>query len=113
MARTARLSEQDPVSEQDPAQGLMSGSHSRQAARQPEHKPARELWSDNLGRVGIRCGQILLVLAVAAVSIYGLLQVRLLVIPVLIALILAAAIGPFVNLLRRRGLPGGAATAVA
>ncbi|MET3932962.1 putative PurR-regulated permease PerM [Arthrobacter sp. OAP107] len=114
MARTARLSEQDPVSEQDPAQRLMSGPNSpRRAARQPEHKPARELWSDNLGRVGIRCGQILLVLAVAAVSVYGLLQVRLLVIPVLIALILAAAIGPFVNLLRRRGLPGGAATAVA
>nr|WP_306926929.1 AI-2E family transporter [Arthrobacter globiformis] len=71
------------------------------------------MWSDNLGRVGIRCAQILLVLAVAAVSAYGLLQVRLLVIPVLIALILAAAIGPFVNLLRRRGLPGGIATAVA
>jgi predicted PurR-regulated permease PerM len=63
--------------------------------------------------VGIRCAQALLVLAVAAVSVYGLLQIRLLVIPVLIALILAAAIGPFVNLLRRRGLPGGAATAVA
>jgi predicted PurR-regulated permease PerM len=63
--------------------------------------------------VGIRCAQVLLVLAVAAVSVYGLLQIRLLVIPVLIALILAAAIGPFVNLLRRRGLPGGAATAVA
>ncbi|MFC9350629.1 AI-2E family transporter [Arthrobacter sp. NPDC057013] len=114
MARTARLSEQDPVSGQDPAQAPLSGPHSpSQAARPPEHKPARELWSDNLGRAGIRCGQILLVLAVAAVSIYGLLQVRLLVIPVLIALILAAAIGPFVNLLRRRGLPGGAATAVA
>lgn len=85
----------------------------RRAPGQPDRKPPRELWSDNLGRVGIRCAQILLVLAVAAVSVYGLLQVRLLVIPVLIALILAAAIGPFVNLLRRRGLPGGAATAVA
>jgi predicted PurR-regulated permease PerM len=40
-------------------------------------------------------------------------QIKLLVIPVLIALILAAAIGPFVNMLRRRGLRGGAATAVA
>ena len=52
-------------------------------------------------------------LAVAVVATYGLLQVRLLVIPIIIALILAAAIGPFVNLLRRRGLPGGLATGVA
>jgi putative heme transporter len=108
MARTARLSEQDPPQE------FASGPPApRQATRQPGHKPPRELWSDNLGWVGIRSAQVLLVLAVAAVSIYCLLQVRLLVIPVLIALILAAAIGPFVNLLRRRGLPGGAATAVA
>jgi predicted PurR-regulated permease PerM len=108
MARTAQLSEQDPP------QQLASGPLTpRTAARQQENNPSRELWSDNLGRVGIRCAQLLLVLAVAAVSVFGLLQVRLLVIPVLIALILSAAIGPFVNLLRRRGLPGGASTAVA
>ena len=47
------------------------------------------------------------------VSVFALLQIRLLVIPVLIALILAAAIMPFVNLLKRRGLPASAATAVA
>lgn len=47
------------------------------------------------------------------VAIFGLLQIRLLVIPVLIALILAAAIGPFVNMLRRRGWRGGLATGVA
>jgi putative heme transporter len=108
MARTAPLSEQDPLREQ--ATGPVTP---RSAPRQPDRKPPRELWADSLGRVGIRCAQVLLVLAVAAVSVYGLLQIRLLVIPVLIALILAAAIGPFVNLLRRRGLPGGAATAVA
>ncbi|MDP9694267.1 UNVERIFIED_ORG: putative PurR-regulated permease PerM [Arthrobacter globiformis] len=108
MARTA------PLSEQDPPRVLASGPLlRRRAPGQPDHISPRELWSDDLGRVGIRCAQVLLVLAVAAVSVYGLLQVRLLVIPVLIALILAAAIGPFVNLLRRRGLPGGAATAVA
>ncbi|WP_314191676.1 AI-2E family transporter [uncultured Arthrobacter sp.] len=108
MALTAPLSEQDPLQEQAPPP-----LPPRSAPRQADHKPPRELWSDSLGRVGIRCAQVLLVLAVAAVSVYGLLQIRLLVIPVLIALILAAAIGPFVNLLRRRGLPGGAATAVA
>jgi predicted PurR-regulated permease PerM len=63
--------------------------------------------------VGIRSAQVLLILTVAVVSVYALMQIKLLVIPILIALILAAAIGPFVNMLRRRGLPGGAATAVA
>ncbi|WP_247042053.1 AI-2E family transporter [Arthrobacter rhizosphaerae] len=76
-------------------------------------KTPRSLWSDSLGRVAVRSAQILLILAVVSVSIFALMQIRLLVIPVLIALILAAAIGPFVNLLRRRGLPGGAATAIA
>ena len=70
-------------------------------------------WADGLGRVGVRSAQILLVLTVVVVSVFALLQIRLLVIPVLIALILAAAIMPFVNLLKRRGLPASAATAVA
>lgn len=78
-----------------------------------ERKPPGALWADGLGRVGIRSAQVLLILAVAVVSVYALMQIKLLVIPVLIALILAAAIGPVVNLLRRRGLPGAAATGLA
>ena len=70
-------------------------------------------WQDGLGRVGSRCAQLLLILALVSVAVYGLLQIRLLVIPVLIALILSAAIGPFVNLLRRKGLPGVPATLIA
>jgi predicted PurR-regulated permease PerM len=73
----------------------------------------RDLWADGLGRVGTRAAQILLILMVAVVSVYALMQIKLLVIPILIALILAAAIGPFVNVLRRRGLPGGVATGLA
>ncbi|MFK0040212.1 AI-2E family transporter [Paenarthrobacter sp. NPDC090517] len=76
-----------------------------------QYKP--DLWKDSLGRTAIRASQILLVLTLTVVAIFGLLQIRLLVIPVLIALILAAAIGPFVNMLRRRGWRGGLATGVA
>ncbi|WP_091465128.1 AI-2E family transporter [Paenarthrobacter nitroguajacolicus] len=76
-----------------------------------QYKP--DLWKDALGRTAIRASQILLVLTLTVVAIFGLLQIRLLVIPVLIALILAAAIGPFVNMLRRRGWRGGLATGVA
>ncbi|MEV7635553.1 AI-2E family transporter [Pseudarthrobacter enclensis] len=92
------------------------------AGRRPADAPAAatgkdrtpsELWSDGLGRAGTRAAQVLLIIIVAAVSVFALMQIKLLVIPVLIALILAAAIGPFVNLLRRRGLPGGLATGIA
>jgi len=72
-----------------------------------------DLWKDSLGRTAVRASQILLILTLTVVAIFGLLQIRLLVIPVLIALILAAAIGPFVNMLRRRGWRGGLATGVA
>ena len=108
MDRTARTAEQGPPQEAVPGQ-----PPARETTRQVEQKPARELWADGLGRVGIRSAQILLILTVAVVSVYALMQIKLLVIPILIALILAAAIGPFVNMLRRRGLPGAAATGVA
>ncbi|YCQ26880.1 AI-2E family transporter [Arthrobacter sp. Z4-13] len=83
------------------------------AAGKPEPKPVSALWTDGLGRVGMRSGQILLILTLAVVSVYALMQIKLLVIPILIALILAAAIGPFVNMLRRRGMRGGVATGIA
>ncbi|MFN3923657.1 MAG: AI-2E family transporter [Pseudarthrobacter sp.] len=67
-------------------------------------------WQDGLGRASIRAGQILVLLALSAVLVYGLIQVRLVVIPLLLALILAAAIAPLVNWLRRKGWPSAAAT---
>lgn len=128
MARSSRLTEHD-VSHEPPqeataqspaaaaaaALGEPGGEGQRPpAARKPkEPKSPSELWSDGLGRVGIRAAQVLLILTVAVVSVYALMQIKLLVIPVLIALILAAAIGPFVNMLRRRGMRGGLATGIA
>jgi len=60
--------------------------------------------TDRLGRVAIRCGQILVIIVVAALVVYALIQLKLVVIPLLIALIVAAAASPLVNWLRRRGL---------
>lgn len=68
-------------------------------------------WRDGLGRVSIRSAQLLLLVTTVVVSIYGLIQIRLVVIPLLLALILAAAISPLVNMLRRRGWPSALATA--
>jgi len=79
----------------------------------PEQAPARPgPWSDGLGRASIRSAQTLLLLALVSVLVYALTRVTLIVIPVIIALILAAAIAPLVTWLRRRGWPAAAATGV-
>ncbi|GAA1751601.1 AI-2E family transporter [Agromyces humatus] len=63
--------------------------------------PGGPIWNDRLGRWAIRSLQLVLVLTLAAVAVWALVQVRLLVIPVLIALILAAAASPLIGRLRR------------
>ncbi|MDQ0733616.1 AI-2E family transporter [Arthrobacter agilis] len=72
----------------------------------------KDPWRDSLGHASIRAAQVLLVLVLAVVAVYALIQVRLVVIPMLLALILAAAIGPFVNWLRRKGWGPSLATGV-
>ena len=69
-------------------------------------------WRDSLGNASIRSAQVLIVLVLAVVAVYALIQVRLVVIPMLLALILAAAIGPFVLWLRRKGWSPSLATGV-
>lgn len=70
----------------------------------------RNPWHDGWGRASIRAAQVLLLLGLAWVLVYGLIQIRLVIIPVLLAVILAAAIAPFVHWLRRKGWPSGVAT---
>lgn len=85
-------------------------------APSPTHRPgppppsAPGPWQDGLGRAATRSAQALLVLALAACLVWGLTQVKLLVIPVLIAAILAAALSPLVRLFRRWGWPRALAT---
>ncbi|MFC0678430.1 AI-2E family transporter [Lysobacter korlensis] len=71
------------------------------------------VFADRLGRLGIRSGLILLVVLLAAAIVWGLVQLKLIVVPLLIALILAAAIGPMVNWMVRRGVPATLATWIA
>ncbi|MCS5718715.1 AI-2E family transporter [Herbiconiux sp. CPCC 205763] len=81
------------------------------APEPPEPRPTlRALLTDRLGEVGIRSAQILLGLTLAAVIVFGLVQLKLVVIPVLIALILAAALSPVIRWMRRRGLSAILAT---
>lgn len=65
--------------------------------------PAVGPWADSLGRAGSRAAQALLVAAVVVGLIWILLQVKVVLIAVLVALILASAVGPVVKWLERKG----------
>lgn len=58
-------------------------------------------WSDTFGRIAIRVLQSLLVLAAVVVVVYAGIQLKLVVIPVLIALIVASALRPLVRVLEK------------
>ncbi|WP_193510388.1 AI-2E family transporter [Cryobacterium sp. BB736] len=69
-----------------------------------------ELLTDNLGRVALRCLQVIVILTLAAVVVFALIELKLVVLPVLIALILASAFNPLIGWLRRRNVPRMLAT---
>ena len=68
------------------------------------------IFTDRLGHLGLRSGQILLVIALAAVVVFAMVQLKLVVIPLLIATILASALSPLIMWMRRRGMPAIFAT---
>ena len=70
----------------------------------------RGLWADGFGRTATRSAQFIMVLVALSVAVYGLIQLKLIVIPLMVALILAAALSPVVAFLRGKGLPGALAT---
>nr|WP_325210078.1 AI-2E family transporter [Salinibacterium sp.] len=70
----------------------------------------RPLWTDSLGRLGIRSAQILLVLIIAGLVVYASVQLKIIVIPVFVALILASALYPLVRWLVNHRVPRPLAT---
>ena len=78
----------------------------------PNFSKQRNYWEGSLGHAAQRSAQVLLVLVLVGLGVFALTRLSLVVIPVLLALILAAAIAPFVNWLRRKGWPGALATGV-
>jgi predicted PurR-regulated permease PerM len=73
-------------------------------ASDSERSGLRAIWTDRLGTWSTRALQVLLLLTLAGVTVFALTQLKLVVIPVLIALILAAAASPLVVWMRRRGM---------
>jgi predicted PurR-regulated permease PerM len=76
----------------------------------PASRTASALWADPVGKVGTRSLQVLAIVALVAASVFALTRLTLIVIPVLLALVLAAAFSPLVGFLRRKGLPSVLAT---
>ncbi len=80
------------------------------AIEHSEEAPPRSLWSDGFGRLAVRALQIIIVVVVVAAVIWGIRQVTLVVIPLILALIFASAFGPFTMWMRRKGVPSLVAT---
>ncbi|MER7797004.1 AI-2E family transporter [Microbacterium sp. NPDC096154] len=78
----------------------------------PPTQPPRRLWADGLGTVATRAIQIVAIVVLVAGAIWGLQYLTLVVIPVLIALILACAFEPFMRALRSRGMGSLPATLI-
>lgn len=68
----------------------------------PPGERATSPWSDRFGRFSLRALQVLLVAALALVVLQLIGILRLVVIPIVLALLLSAAFAPLVTLLRRR-----------
>lgn len=72
-----------------------------------------QLWSDGIGRAGTRGAQILLVGAVIVALVWLLSRLSIVTIPLVLALILAAAFAPWMEWTRRHGYPPGLGAALA
>lgn len=78
----------------------------------PPVPPVRRLWTDSLGAVATRSIQIIAVVVLVSGVIWGLRSLTLVVIPVLLALILACAFAPVMRALRARGVGSLLATVI-
>ena len=76
-------------------------------------RPVKTQWNDGFGRIATRSVQIIAVLIVIGVLIFGITQLSLVFIPVVIALILASAINPFMRWMRAHRVPAILATWIA
>lgn len=72
--------------------------------------PPRSLWADGFGRLAVRAVQIIVVVLLVAGLIWGIQQLTLVIIPLILALIFASAFGPVTMWMRRKGVPAVLAT---
>ena len=91
----------------DPPLDAHPGGSPAQAA------PTSGIWGDSFGRAAIRAGQALILGAAGSVVIWLLVTLRLMVVPLVIAAIIASAVSPLMRALRARGVPAALAAIAA
>lgn len=107
-ARVAELEARAGVSgSQDAQRAVPSGSGSPNKVL---HSRAGGAWADSFGLVATRSLQVIVVLALTAVVVLGLRALSTVVIPILLALILASTFSPVMRQLRARRVPPVLAT---
>jgi predicted PurR-regulated permease PerM len=86
-----------------------SGTPTDEPGRVPDvveyDEPPKGLWQDGFGRAATRSVQALVIVALLALVGWVMIRLRLVVVPVLIATLIAAAVSPLVSWLERRRLP--------
>ncbi|WP_405216058.1 AI-2E family transporter [Agrococcus sp. Ld7] len=92
--------------------GLFTPKRPTPVAQRPV-RPPWSLWADSFGRLATRALQVILVLIVVTGVIYAMIQLTLVIIPIMLALIIAAAFAPIMRWMRRKGVPSALATAAA
>lgn len=92
--------------------GLFTPKQPTMVAQRPVRAPW-SLWADSFGRLATRALQIILVLTVVTGVIYAMTQLTLVIIPVILALIIAAAFSPVMHWMRHKGVPSVLATVAA
>ncbi|MBT9606785.1 AI-2E family transporter [Microbacterium sp.] len=80
------------------------------AITQTEQSPPHSLWSDGFGKLAVRAVQIIVVVLLVGGLIWGIQQVTLVIIPLILALIFASAFGPVTMWMRHKGVPAVIAT---
>ncbi|WP_206448387.1 AI-2E family transporter [Agrococcus sp. KRD186] len=92
--------------------GLFTRKHPIVVAEPPVRAPL-SLWADTFGRLATRALQTILVLVVVVGAIFAMTQLTVVIIPVMLALILASAFSPVMRWMRRKGVPAVLATIIA
>lgn len=89
----------------DEADVRVTNEEERRQGRFTALKHPSAPWTDTLGIIAIRCLQLLLIFAVVAIATLGLLQVSIVIIPLLLAIIIASAMEPALSWLGSKGWP--------
>ncbi|GAA3586836.1 AI-2E family transporter [Klugiella xanthotipulae] len=71
------------------------------------------MWSDGFGTVATRSLQIIVILILSIGVIYAIIQLKIVAIPIVLALIIASAFSPLVTWMKKKGMPAALASSLA